>query len=71
MNLINGTHHSCEKRKHAFIVLRDYTIISLVFQPKAGMHYVRSMFNNYNLLVAKQATEQLQVLESLRQKETN
>ena len=108
MNLISGTHYSCERKKYAFIVLRKYIIIFLVFQPKAGMHGKRafqkrtlkkkkdqplwpttqpnlsfqwvgyrltlqylpfgfgSMFNNYNLLVAKHATEQLQVLESLR-----
>ena len=28
MNLISGTHHSCERREHAFMVLRKYTIIS-------------------------------------------
>ena len=27
MNLINGTHHSCERREHAFMVLREYLII--------------------------------------------
>ena len=27
MNLISETHHSCEKREHAFMVLREYTII--------------------------------------------
>ena len=30
MNLINETHHSCEKKEYAFIVLREYTIISHV-----------------------------------------
>ena len=29
MNLISKTHHSCERRKYAFMVLREYTIISL------------------------------------------
>ena len=29
MNLISGVHHSCERREHAFIVLWEYTIISL------------------------------------------
>ena len=29
MNLISGTHHSYERREHAFMVLREYTIISL------------------------------------------
>ena len=29
MNLISGTYHSCERREHAFMVLREYTIISL------------------------------------------
>ena len=28
MNLISGVHHSCEMREHAFMVLREYTIIS-------------------------------------------
>ena len=28
MNLISGTRHSCERREHAFMVLREYTIIS-------------------------------------------
>ena len=28
MNLISGTHHSCERREYAFIVFREYTIIS-------------------------------------------
>ena len=27
MNLINRTHHSSERKKHIFIVLRKYTII--------------------------------------------
>ena len=30
MNLINETHHSCEKRDYAFIIFRKYTIISSV-----------------------------------------
>ena len=29
MNLINGTHHSCERRKHTFMGLQKYTIIFL------------------------------------------
>ena len=28
MNLIRKTHHSCERRKYAFMILREYTIIS-------------------------------------------
>ena len=28
INLINGTHHSCERREYIFMVLREYTIIS-------------------------------------------
>ena len=28
MNLISGTHHSCKRREHVFMVLREYTIIS-------------------------------------------
>ena len=31
MNLISGTHHSCERREHAFMVLRKYTIISHIY----------------------------------------
>ena len=31
MNLISGTHHSCERKEYGFIVLREYTII---FQKK-------------------------------------
>ena len=27
MNLISGTHHSCERREYAFMVLREYLII--------------------------------------------
>jgi len=27
MNLISRTHHLCEKREYAFMVLREYTII--------------------------------------------
>ena len=42
MNLISETHHSCERRKYAFIVLRKYIIIFLIFQPKAGMHGKRA-----------------------------
>ena len=30
MNLISGTHHLCERREYTFMVLREYTIISLV-----------------------------------------
>ena len=30
MNLISGVHHLCERRKHAFMVLRKYTIISRI-----------------------------------------
>ena len=28
MNLISGAYHSCERREHAFMVLREYSIIS-------------------------------------------
>ena len=28
MNLISGTHHSCERKEYAFMILREYTIIS-------------------------------------------
>ena len=28
MNLISETHHSCERREYAFMILREYTIIS-------------------------------------------
>ena len=27
MNLITGAYHSCERREHAFMILREYTII--------------------------------------------
>ena len=30
MNLISGTHHSCERREHAFMILWEYTIICLL-----------------------------------------
>ena len=29
MNLISGVHYLCERREHAFMILRKYTIISL------------------------------------------
>ena len=28
MNLISGTHYSCERMKYAFMILQEYTIIS-------------------------------------------
>ena len=31
MNLINETYHSCERREYAFMILREYTIISHEF----------------------------------------
>ena len=39
MNLINETHHSCERKKYIFIVLQKYIIISrysheISFSPK-------------------------------------
>ena len=34
MNLISRTHHSCERREHAFMVLQEYTIISPVKESK-------------------------------------
>ena len=33
MNLISGTHHSYERREYAFIILREYIIISLISNP--------------------------------------
>ena len=30
MNLISGTHHSCERRKYTFMILWKYTIIFLL-----------------------------------------
>ena len=27
MNLISGTHHQCERKEYAFMILREYTII--------------------------------------------
>ena len=29
INLISGTHHLCERREYVFMVLQEYTIISL------------------------------------------
>ena len=34
MNLISGTHRSCERKEYAFMVFREYTIISLQQQVK-------------------------------------
>ena len=31
MNLISGTHHSCERREYAFMVLQEYIIIFLPY----------------------------------------
>ena len=36
MNLISGTHHSCKRREHAFIVLREYIIISRVLHDETS-----------------------------------
>ena len=33
MNLISGVHHSCKMRKHTFMVLQEYTIISPTHVP--------------------------------------
>ena len=32
LNLISGTHHSCEMRDYAFIIFLEYTIISLILE---------------------------------------
>jgi len=34
INLISGTHHLCERREYAFMVLREYRIISLGWEGK-------------------------------------
>ena len=41
MNLMSETHHSCEKREHAFMVLRKYTIISPITR------MIRSMLDSF------------------------
>ena len=40
MNLISGTHHSCERREYAFMVLPEYTIIFRA----TGHTYVRAIW---------------------------
>ena len=40
MNLISGTHHLCERREYAFIILREYTIISLISD-----HHLNQLFD--------------------------
>ena len=34
MNLINGTYHLCEMREYAFMILREYIIISQEMREK-------------------------------------
>ena len=45
MNLISETHHSCERKEYAFIVLREYTIISLSLD---GIIYNSTYKYNHN-----------------------
>ena len=47
MNLINGTHHLCERKEYAFMVLREYTIIPLHYIPINFCHYIH-VDNNLN-----------------------
>ena len=50
MNLISRAHHSYEKKEHAFMVLREYTIISLVFNTKmVGLLKVTKMRKLYGV----------------------
>ena len=42
MNLISGTHHLCERRKHAFMILWEYTIISRW----GGLHLICAINGN-------------------------
>ena len=37
MNLISGTYHSCERREYAFMILREYIIISPVWSPSLNV----------------------------------
>ena len=48
MNLISRTHHSCERREHAFMVLREYTIISPYLPPTPFTSAVYTVYL-YNL----------------------
>ena len=47
MNLISGTHYSCERREHTFMVLREYTII---FPPNPCSIPNLSQYPNYSLI---------------------
>ena len=46
MNLISGTHYSCERKKHVFIILRKYTIIS---SNRSHVYCHKIIFNLYLL----------------------
>lgn len=48
MNLISVTHHSYEKREYAFMVLREYTIISQLNGPKKFTSWVKMLANRLN-----------------------
>ena len=48
MNLINGTHHSCERRKHAFMVFREYLIIFPSMRD-ARHHILRNKLRSMNI----------------------
>ena len=41
MNLINGIHHLCEKKKYVFMVLREYTIISLFSRNPHSSRFIK------------------------------
>ena len=38
INLISRTYHLCERSEYAFIILREYTIISLVGNNNTGIY---------------------------------
>ena len=44
MNLISGTHNSCERMEYAFMVLQEYTIIS----PTDHNNYPKSAVTELN-----------------------
>ena len=62
MNLISRTHHSCERREYAFMVLQEYTIISrenvsfdsfsydLLLREKRENKVILELLNNKSLI---------------------
>ena len=47
INLISETHHLCERRKHAFMVLLEYTIISQELGLRLSTSFFCLAFLNY------------------------